>query len=585
MNRMTLRHDLTGVNLTGVGNITGGFKVGNLADSTLVSLVPGKHTRDERFDEEHRLVNRVLASSDRTNIGVIVLPGQHGRLPVPHQSRPNPRNFIGRNLLTITGTTKHHTQCLNARCLVGNDRLRGTNTELGIVVESIKTFRPVVNNFVTGLGQEIVNVSEEFEAGMVGGKVDSHDASVNVRSQLGLPPARSGFLPYRRGTPMRGGFDVAVPEFRRSVRGFDTEEVSRYLRDIDDRLERLESDRAESARTIQRLNRELQDANERASRGKPSFAELGSAFEETLRLAEAQSQKIIQEAAAEATEVLGNARSESTQMRESAAKESRQTLQEAQRAAEELRLDSEREAAQLRQQAADEIAKATNTRTRAERAAATMISQAEKQVAEIKADASRQVEQIKREASELLHAAQERAVATDASIRQQIDEAERARAAIHEEADQYAQKAYQQADEHVQNAAKRAADLGREADIVLQNSQQRAEELTRDARAYAQRLVSETVSRTRAIARETEDLVNTMVSDAESHMSDLRRQQTMLEDYVHRMRRAASEVDMEIESTPPPSLEDKSPKPVLSDDAEEEMLDAVEVTVDAERSS
>jgi cell division septum initiation protein DivIVA len=35
---------------------------------------------------------------------------------------------------------------------------------------------------------------------------------------------------------------------------------------------------------------------------------LGTAFEETLRLAEEQSQKINQEAAAEAAEVLGNAR-------------------------------------------------------------------------------------------------------------------------------------------------------------------------------------------------------------------------------------------------------------------------------------
>jgi hypothetical protein len=71
-----------------------------------------------------------------------------------------------------------------------------------------------------------------------------------------------------------------------------------------------------------------------------------------------------------------------------------------------------------------------------------------------------------------------------------------------------------------------------------------------------------------------------MVSDAESHMSDLRRQQTMLEDYVQRMRRAATEVDLEITSLQPPSLEDMKPiTPQVSDEAEE-ILDAVEVPAD-----
>lgn len=379
---------------------------------------------------------------------------------------------------------------------------------------------------------------------------------------------------------------MGIPEFRRAVRGYDPDEVGRFVGELQSRIDKLEQDQSEHSRDNQRLSRELQEANERAGRSKPSFAELGSAFEETLRLAESQSQKIVQEASAEANDVLANARSESTRMREDTAKESRKTVSEAQRAAEDLRLDSEREAAQLRQQAADEIAKATNTRTRAERAAATMISQAEKQVSEIKAEASRQVEQLKREASELLHAAQERAVATDASIRQQIDEAERARATIHEEADEYAQKAYQQADLHVQNAAKRVVAVGQEADQVLKASQQRADDLTREARGYSERLISETVTRSRGIARDTEDLVNSMVSDAESHMSDLRRQQAMLDEYVQKMRRAASEVDLEITSLQAPSLDDMkpiSPQAPAEESESEEVLDAVEVPVEESR--
>ena len=191
---------------------------------------------------------------------------------------------------------------------------------------------------------------------------------------------------------------------------------------------------------------------------------------------------------------------------------------------------------------------------------------------------------MKREASELLHAAQERAVATDASIRQQIDEAERARASIHEEADNYAQKAYQQADDHVQNAAKRAQDLGQEADTVLETSHRRSEDLTKEARTYAERLISETVQRSRAVARDTEELVNSMLSDTESQLSDIRRQQSYLNDYLHRMRQAATEVDMEITSIQAPKLGGES-KPLTSGDGNaEEVSEAVPVTIEAEAS-
>ena len=84
---------------------------------------------------------------------------------------------------------------------------------------------------------------------------------------------------------------MSVPDFRRVVRGYDTDHVARYVRELNERLERLENERAENARSIQRLNRDVTDANDRAGRAKPSFADLGSAFEDTLRLAEEQSKK------------------------------------------------------------------------------------------------------------------------------------------------------------------------------------------------------------------------------------------------------------------------------------------------------
>ena len=53
------------------------------------------------------------------------------------------------------------------------------------------------------------------------------------------------------------------------------------------------------------------------------------------------------------------------------------------------------------------------------------------------------------------------------------------------------------------------------------------------------------------ITRDTEDMVNSMVRDAETHMSDLRRQQSVLHEYVQRMRTLTSEAEALVAHTEP----------------------------------
>jgi hypothetical protein len=173
-----------------------------------------------------------------------------------------------------------------------------------------------------------------------------------------------------------------------------------------------------------------------------------------------------------------------------------------------------------------------------------MISHAERQIAQLQAEASRQAEQTKREAADLLHAAQEKLVSTESLLREQQDEAERARAAIHEEADRYAQKAYEQADAHVDAAANRAADLAAEAEAMIASARKTADAESQGARIYSERLIGQATARSNAITRDTEELLLLMTTDAETQMSDLRRQQAGLSQYVQRMRTLGTEPDV-----------------------------------------
>ena len=210
--------------------------------------------------------------------------------------------------------------------------------------------------------------------------------------------------------------DDNVIEFRRAIRRYDPADVDRIVTELSARVDRFESERLESARLVQRLTRELAEAHKRSSQMKPSFAELGTTFEETVRVAEKQAGKMLADAAEEASERLSKARSESTRLRTQSTRESQAILTEAHQKAEELRLETDR--------------------------------------------------------------------------------------------------------------------------VVVQ-ARQRSQEEMQSARAYCEHLVSTTVSRASTITRDTDDLINSMTMDSETQLSDLRRQQHILDQYVQRMRALA----------------------------------------------
>ena len=78
------------------------------------------------------------------------------------------------------------------------------------------------------------------------------------------------------------------PKFSESRRGYEPADVDRAFADITARIERAQANREETDQAIERLTRELNDAKSALKRAnsKPSFSDLGAAFEQTLRVAE-----------------------------------------------------------------------------------------------------------------------------------------------------------------------------------------------------------------------------------------------------------------------------------------------------------
>jgi cell division septum initiation protein DivIVA len=353
---------------------------------------------------------------------------------------------------------------------------------------------------------------------------------------------------------------MSTPVFKRSVRGYDVNEVDSLLAELLGKRDAIEAELAESTRSIQRMTRELSEVK----RNKPSFAELGSAFEETLRLAENQSEKMIQDGKNEADALLNQARIRVAELAESAERDASQIVYEAQAMSDDLKITNERDVALERQRIADERAKIDTITARAERAASSMLGEAERQVAQARTESQRAAQQLVDEANEILRITNEMKVNAEDRLQEEVNEAQRSATSAHDEADRYAGQAHEQADRFVETAIERAADMTRDADLHLQSANDRVNEILESAKAYAERILSQAINRAREISTESEALLNAYFADAEGRIDETRRQKSALADFTHKQRLITNSLGASKTSGLPASAQ-----PIVVDVAEE----------------
>lgn len=324
-------------------------------------------------------------------------------------------------------------------------------------------------------------------------------------------------------------------DFRRTVRGYDPTEVERALEQLQNRLDLYATERASTARQIKQLTEELADATERATRDRPSFSELGTAFEGTLRIAEEQSQKLFADATAEANRVLSAANARATHLAEEATLASDAMVLDARRRSEETMRAAEHDATKLKRAASKQLQKAELALADAESQAATVIAEAAHTVALAGATANQGIEATKRKAAELLFSAEQARVDTDSQIRRDLEEAERSRADTQRRAELYATTTIDDAAVRYEEIAAHAQALAAEYQTSIAEARQRDEAEMESTRAYSDRIVAQTIARSNVVAQDTEQLLVTMMADAENQVTDLRRQQRVLREYMGRI--------------------------------------------------
>ena len=334
---------------------------------------------------------------------------------------------------------------------------------------------------------------------------------------------------------------MATPEIKRAFRGVDAVEVDNYLGSLQARLADLNIAISDRNRVIQRLNREIADPNIAA----PSFAELGSTFQETLRLAEEKAFKIREDAAVELTSIANAVNIEVENLQNKTQREAKAIIEIAQAEANEIRLGIEAETAAERQRIADERAQSDALQVRADRNASNLISQTEINVGEKRTAAHQQVVEIRNEANEIIKAASDRRVEAENRVTSEIEDAQATAAAIHAEADTYATSAYAQADAHVQDAIERSTELKEQADQHLAAANIRATEILQDSREIVQKSVSEAMEISNEIQQRTEEFFQDFTFDAENSIAEVRKNRLGLLDYSTHIRGVSNTINLE----------------------------------------
>lgn len=333
-----------------------------------------------------------------------------------------------------------------------------------------------------------------------------------------------------------------IRSLRPSRKGYDQDEVDAALSEFDERIRQIENERVSAEKTVERLNRDVAEARAALQRAnsKPSFADLGSAFEQTLRVAEEQAAKMVKDGTAEAQVLRESARAEAEQITRVSRLRAEKLVGEAESRAEELRIESERRVSELNNQTE---AKNTEVRTSleiAQRKAATVIAEAEREASEIRSRVHQETEDVKTELQTLRQIAEREQFRIQREIKIALDESERERLTLHENAVAHSQNITSEANERMAMASIRAAELSAEAEDYIAHARTEAEALMSSARNTAAGLITRARARAEAFTmRFAENAANT-VSDARARLARLEALEEVMDDFALALRALSS---------------------------------------------
>lgn len=335
-------------------------------------------------------------------------------------------------------------------------------------------------------------------------------------------------------------------EFRRVIGGLDQDDVTAFINrvqaDVDQRRETLHELRDELRR--------IQAQIEVAAQDRPSFSELGSAFEEALRMAEDQSTKLVSEALIESSRMTSEAQSRAKTLVDTNEMAYSSAVEEATTEARRLALAAEQEIARSRAELAENKSQLAIERSKAERVASQSISDAERLIAKNSADVQKELDVIKRDSIETARAAKEFRTTTEFELRQQQEDARIQIREILAEAERYSIKTYADADDRTAQSVDAANEITSTADAHSAQIRQRITDLLDSAELRARNIREQADLSAARMSAEAAAFVTDFVDVLEQRIQQARNQMEDMNLIAHNLKMLVNGFDLgEINAT------------------------------------
>ncbi|MGV1033595.1 MAG: DivIVA domain-containing protein [Microbacteriaceae bacterium] len=329
--------------------------------------------------------------------------------------------------------------------------------------------------------------------------------------------------------------------FTSSFRGYEREEVDRSLERLqnelatlkqsnDGLLGRVEESRAE-LNVVQAKNRELSNRIKSVPE-KANYTNLGSQFEEFLRVGEAKSDRLVSDARAEAELLRQTTQAKTSRLIREAEEYAQTLIAETHARVDEIRLKSETTAADTITQANVKLAEASEIISTARREAALKVADAERQIAEERSALKRHLE-LERAALQAISEQNAReSNAADEEMRLREDQLERENLRHHREAVEAANRVIAEANDRASQVTMRASEVTAASESSLTQARVTANGIVADARSLAVSMINQARIRATDLTAKTRLHIDVLVDRMVARTERLREERELLDEFV-----------------------------------------------------
>ena len=321
--------------------------------------------------------------------------------------------------------------------------------------------------------------------------------------------------------------------FSTAVGGYSRTEVDEYINWLRKTMSELESYNSLAVREQNSLRERVVQLEESLKLVKsPGYAHIGAQFEQTLRLAESEAAKLVNDAGKEAVRIRETAKAEAERIRFEAEEFAKPIVDGANREARRLVMQSRKQSEEILEQAQDELRQVQAERAQLQKEANVIKSEADNHVAQVKAELQTEVERIQTENARLL----KRNADIEAEIRTKIDDGEKQALELFRKIQRESQEMHDQAERELRAATAEAASLIENAELTLENARKEADRIAQESQSMAAALLADARARAEKLAVRSLDITREAIAEAEYRLAKLPSQQNSIQDFLSETR-------------------------------------------------